>query len=73
MESERLVAIELKVGLQERRIEALEKETHQLHSDLAELKSLLVNIKWWLYGIGTFYVISEVGLTMALKKYLGIG
>lgn len=74
MDLEQLVAKhEAKIEQQEKDIDMLRRRTEQLHYDLSELKTLLMNIKYWLYGIGTFYITSEVGLTEAIKKYFGIG
>jgi len=70
--NERVVKLEGRVETHEERIDKLETKTDNMHYDLQELKNLLHSIKWWLYGIGTFYIVSEVGLTVALKKYFGI-
>lgn len=70
--NERLVKAESRIEQHEERIDQLQLKTDNMHMDLQELKNLLNSIKWWLYGIGTFYIISEVGMTHALKKYLGI-
>lgn len=69
---ERVVRLEKGQEYHGKRIGNLETKTDNMHRDLQELKNLLHSIKWWLYGIGTFYIVSEVGLTVALKKYLGL-
>jgi chromosome segregation ATPase len=70
--NERIVKLEEGQEHHDGRLEKLETKTDNMHHDLQELKNLLHSIKWWLYGIGTFYIVSEVGLTVALKKYFGI-
>lgn len=69
----RVSRAEFKIETHEKEIEDLRSRTRQLHYDLAELKTIMNSIKYWLYGMGTFFVINEAGVTEALKKYLGIG
>ena len=61
------------------RVEALEEQmkemhvkTEQMHQDLSKLINTLNSIKFWLYGVGSFYVINEAGIMPILKKFIGV-
>lgn len=71
-ERERLAVTEIKLGNHEQRIGIIEKKITLLHQDLGDLKSVLVNIKWWLVGVGTFYIAQEIGMMAVIRKMLGI-
>ncbi len=68
---ERMVVAEIKLEEHGARIGKLEDKVISIHADLSDLKRILTNIKYWLMGIGTFYVAQEVGLNAIVKKLLG--
>ena len=73
METEEVVVkLRYDVKVHEKRISYVEQRINMLHKDLGDLKAVLVNIKWWLVGIGTFYMVQEVGVVGFIKKIVGL-
>lgn len=70
--TERIVRLEEKSDTHEERIDALEDRVGVLHKDLSKLISLTSNIRWWLIGVGSFYITQEVGVMPLVKKLLGL-
>ena len=64
--------VEWRVKSLESKVETLEEKYDQMHDDLSKLINTLNSIKFWLYGVGSFYVINEAGLMPIIKKFLGI-
>jgi len=69
-DNERILAVEIRQEEHANRIEHLESKQALLHTDMNELKRILINIKWWLMGVGSVYVIEQIGLLEFLKKVL---
>ena len=69
-DNERLLVVEMRQEEHTHRIESLESKQALLHTDMNELKRILINIKWWLMGVGSVYVIEQIGLWEFLKKVL---
>ena len=65
-------SVEYRLDRAEDDIRELKNTTSELHKDLKNLINALNSIKFWLYGVGSFYVINEAGLTPLIKKFLGI-
>ena len=70
--NERVVKLEEGQTHHDKRIVELEEKSEQQHKDLSELKTILLSIKFWLYGVGSLYVIEQVGFLPIIKKFLGI-
>ena len=69
-EKEMLIKLETRVEGHNTRIVRLEDKTNAIHNDLKELKSVLVNIKWWLIGVGSFYLLEQMGLAEVVKHII---
>ncbi len=52
----------------EKRLTIVEAQIQLLHLDLGELTGLIRNIKWWLMGVGSFYIIDQIGFWGFLTK-----
>lgn len=52
----------------EKRLTTVEAQIQMLHLDLGELTGLIRNIKWWLVGVGSFYIIDQVGIVGFISK-----
>lgn len=68
----RIFEVEHTVADHSRRIKTVESRIALLHNDLTGVKTVLMNIKWWIVGVGTFYMAQQVGLMPLLKKLVGI-
>jgi hypothetical protein len=64
--------MEYRVEKLEEEVKGLKAKTDQMHEDLAMLINTLNSIKFWLYGVGSFYVINEAGIMPIIKKFLGV-
>jgi len=65
--NERLVKVEVNVAQHDQRIRHVEGKVASLHSDLTDLKRILLNIRWWLVGVGSFYMLEQIGVVKTLK------
>jgi len=68
----RIVRLEEKVVTHEERLDGVENRVGVLHRDLSKLISLTSNIRWWLMGVGSFYIVQEVGVLPLIKKVIGL-
>ncbi len=68
--NERLVKVEVNVAQHAQRISHVENKVASLHADLTDLKRILLNIRWWLVGVGSFYMLEQVGFVETVKKLL---
>ena len=66
--NERLVKMEVNVAQHAQRIRHIEDKVASLHADLSDLKRILTNIRWWLAGVGSFYMLEQFGVVETLKK-----
>jgi hypothetical protein len=69
---ERIVRLEEKVETHEERLDSVELRVGVLHKDLSKLIGLTSHIKWWLIGVGSFYIAQEVGVMPLIKKFIGL-
>ena len=69
---ERIVKVEQKVGVHEKRLNVIDTKVQTLHADLGKLIALTSNIRWWLTGVGTLYVVEQIGLMPFIKSFLGV-
>lgn len=74
MENEefRLIKVEHTLTDHGKRLKNVEGKIALLHQDLTGLKTVLINIKWWLVGVGSFYIAQQVGIMPLLKKLIGV-
>lgn len=70
--AERIVRLESKVEIHEERLDGVENRVGVLHRDLGKLISLTSNIRWWLIGVGSFYIVQEIGIMPLIKKFIGL-
>jgi len=65
---ERVLRLELTTTVHDERINSLESRVGILHTELSKLVDLTSKIRWWLAGIGTFYITREIGILPFLKS-----
>ena len=54
------------------RIKTLEEKMELLHQDLAGLQAILIHIKWWIAGVGSYYIMEQVGIMPFIEKIIGV-
>jgi len=69
---EKLIKLEIKVEGHEERLDGLESRVGVLHKDLNKLIALTSNIKWWVIGVGSVYIVEQIGLMPFIKKLVGV-